>query len=79
VHALVLSKLVSQSFVIFIAKGSQEDLATLRDLMASNKLTPVVDRVYPMSEAGEAMAYLEDGHARGKVIVVPTASWAKLE
>ncbi len=71
VHALVLSKLVSQSFVIFIAKGSQDDLATLRDLMASGKLTPVVGRTYTLADIREAMVHLEDGHALGKIVVTP--------
>ncbi len=68
-EALVLSRLGSQKFVMFIAKRSQEDLTTIRDLMAAGKVTPVVDRRYSLSDAAEALRYLELGHARGKVVV----------
>ena len=61
----------SQRIRIFVAKGRHADIAALQDLMATGKLTPVVDRVYPLSETHEAIAYLEPGHARGKVIVTP--------
>jgi NADPH:quinone reductase-like Zn-dependent oxidoreductase len=51
------------------ARRSQADLAILRDLMETGKVTPVIDRVYPLSEAADAVRYLEEGHARGKVVV----------
>jgi NADPH:quinone reductase-like Zn-dependent oxidoreductase len=47
----------------------QEDLAVLRDLMATGKVTPVIDRTYKLSETAGAMRYLEQGHARGKVVI----------
>lgn len=53
----------------FVAKGSAEDLAFLGNLIVSGELTPVIDRVYDLSESADAMRYLEAGHARGKVIV----------
>jgi NADPH:quinone reductase-like Zn-dependent oxidoreductase len=65
----MLQALVSPRFVLFIAKGSKEDLTKLRDLMAAGKVTPVIDRTYPLSEAPEAIRYLEEGHARGKVVI----------
>jgi NADPH:quinone reductase-like Zn-dependent oxidoreductase len=67
IKALVLSRFVSQSLVLFIAKRSQEDLAILRDLMAAGKITPVIDRSYQLGEVPEAIRYLEEGHARGKL------------
>ncbi len=67
--APVLSRLVSQKFVLFIAKVKKEDLTILRDLMEAGKVKPVIDRCYRLSEAAEAIRYLEAGHARGKVII----------
>jgi NADPH:quinone reductase-like Zn-dependent oxidoreductase len=67
--AFVVSPFISQKFKMYIAKTLQADLAVLRDLMQEGKLTPVIDREYPMSETAEALRYLEDGHARGKVVI----------
>ena len=71
---LVLSPFVSQKFTSFIAKLNQKDLTAIGALMAEGKVTPVIDRRYSLSEAAEAVSYLEEGHARGKVIIdfVPT-------
>jgi NADPH:quinone reductase-like Zn-dependent oxidoreductase len=65
----VLSRLSSQKLTMVMAKGNQEDLALLRDLMAEGKVTPVIDRRYALSEVPEAISYLEEGHARGKVVI----------
>jgi NADPH:quinone reductase-like Zn-dependent oxidoreductase len=67
---LVLSRFVSQKFVTVMAKLSQEDLSILRDLMETGKVTPVIDRCYSLSEVPEAIRYLEQGHAQGKVIIL---------
>ena len=67
--APVLSRLVSQKFVIFIAKLNKEDLTIMRELMATGKVTPVIDRRYSLSEVPEAIRYLETRHARGKVVI----------
>ncbi|HEX7183678.1 MAG TPA: NAD(P)-dependent alcohol dehydrogenase [Thermoanaerobaculia bacterium] len=67
--AFLWSRFVRQKFVLFIARGNQEDLTILRDLMAAGKVTPVIDRSYRLSEAPEAIQYLEEGHARGKVVI----------
>jgi NADPH:quinone reductase-like Zn-dependent oxidoreductase len=67
--ALVLSRLVSQNFVMFIARRSKEDLTIMRDLMKTGKVTPVIDKRYRLSEVPEAIRYLEEGHARGKVVI----------
>jgi len=66
---LVLSRFVSQSFIMFVAKLSKEDLTVLRELMEAKKVTPVIDRRYKLSEAADAIRYLEEGHARGKIVV----------
>lgn len=66
---LVVSRFVSQKFVAFIAKVTKDDLAILRDLMLAGKVTPVIDRHYRLSEVAEAIRYLEEGHAQGKVAI----------
>lgn len=68
-QALVLSRFVSQNMVFFIARLSKEDLTVMRDLMAAEQVTPVIDRRYKLSEVPEAIRYLEEGHARGKVVI----------
>src|SRR5256712_1865145 len=67
--APVLSRLVSQKFVTFIAKLNKQDLTIMRELMATGKVTPVIDRRYSLSEVPEAIRYLETRHARGKVVI----------
>jgi NADPH:quinone reductase-like Zn-dependent oxidoreductase len=67
--AFLVSPFISQKFKFYIAKTLQADLIVLRDLMQEGKVTPVIDRQYPMSETAEALRYLEDGHARGKVVI----------
>jgi NADPH:quinone reductase-like Zn-dependent oxidoreductase len=61
---------VKQKFVTFAAKLSKEDLAFLWDLMKVGKVTPVTDRPYELGDTADAVRYLEEGHARGKVVVV---------
>jgi NADPH:quinone reductase-like Zn-dependent oxidoreductase len=48
-----------------------DDVATLKGLIAAGKLKPVIDRRYPLSEVADALRWVDDGHARGKVIVTP--------
>jgi NADPH:quinone reductase-like Zn-dependent oxidoreductase len=67
---LVFSRLTSQKLVTFLAKPSKDDLIILRELIATGKVTPVIDdKRYRLSEVPEAIRYLEDGHARGKVVI----------
>jgi NADPH:quinone reductase-like Zn-dependent oxidoreductase len=63
------SKFTSQKFVFYIAKLTKDDLNVLRDLMQSGKITPVIDRTYKLNETADALRYLEQGHARGKVVI----------
>jgi NADPH:quinone reductase-like Zn-dependent oxidoreductase len=65
----VLSRLASQNFVTFIASLRGKDLTIMGELMAASKLRPVIDRRYRLSEVTEAIRYLEQGHARGKIIL----------
>jgi NADPH:quinone reductase-like Zn-dependent oxidoreductase len=67
--ALVLSRFVSQTMVMVMARGSKEDLIIMHDLMKAGEVTPVIDKRYRLSEVSEAIRYLEQGHARGKVVV----------
>jgi len=67
--ALVLSRLLSQKLVMVPAKSSKEDLAVMHELMKAGKVTPVIDRSYTLSEVPEAIRYLEEGHARGKIVI----------
>jgi len=67
--ARVLSRFVSQSLVMFLTRRSKEDLAVMHELMRAGKVTPVIDRSYTLSEVPEAIRYLEEGHARGKVVI----------
>lgn len=69
VKQLALSPFVSQKFVTFMAKPGKADLTTVRDLIKTGKVRPVIDRRYSLSESPEAIRYLEMGHARGKVVV----------
>ena len=69
IRALVLSRIVGQKLVTFIAKENHEDMIVLGELIESGKLTPVIDRTYPLAEVPEAIRYLEEGHARGKVVI----------
>ena len=52
-----------------MAQVNAQDLTLLSDLMASEKLIPVIDRRYPLSDVSTAMRYLEQGHARGKILI----------
>ena len=55
---------------LFLAKPTQKkDLAILKDLLEAGKVVPVIDRSYPLQETAEAFRYLEEGHARGKVVI----------
>jgi len=71
IATLVLSWFVSQTLVkLFMAKSSKEDLTIMCELMKVRKVTPVIDKRYRLSETPEAIQYLEEGHARGKVVII---------
>lgn len=69
IKALLLSPFISQKMSMMMAELKNKDLITLGDLMQSGKVTPVIDRTYKLGQATEAMQYLEQGHARGKVVI----------
>ena len=68
-RALLLSRFVDQKLTTFICRENHEDLLVLTELIEAGRITPVIDRSYPLSEAPKAIRYLEQGHARGKVVI----------
>jgi NADPH:quinone reductase-like Zn-dependent oxidoreductase len=69
-RALLLSRFVSQKLTTFISKENHEDMIVLKQLIEAGKITPVIDRTYPLSEVPNAIRYLEQGYARGKVVII---------
>jgi NADPH:quinone reductase-like Zn-dependent oxidoreductase len=69
--ALVRRFFLRQKFIFFIAKIRKDDLAKLADLMATGNRAPVIDKSYPLSDSATAIDYVETGHARAKVVIVP--------
>ncbi|HXB47534.1 MAG TPA: NAD(P)-dependent alcohol dehydrogenase, partial [Streptosporangiaceae bacterium] len=65
----MLSLAVSQRMVFFLAQQNKADLTVLRELVDAAKIAPVIDRTYPFAQTADAIRYLEEGHARGKVVV----------
>jgi NADPH:quinone reductase-like Zn-dependent oxidoreductase len=65
----LLSRMGSKKSRFFIANINQKDLVFLRELLEAGKVKSIVDRRYPLSDAAEALRYLEEGHAQGKVVV----------
>jgi NADPH:quinone reductase-like Zn-dependent oxidoreductase len=68
-NAFARSLFRRQKFKFFIAKMKRDDLMTLCGLIEAGKLTPMIDRRYPLTEAAAAIAYLEEGHAPAKVVI----------
>jgi len=66
---VALSRFSKQRMVFFIAGSNNDDLIVLKDLIEAGKVTPVIDRLYPLSEIREALNYLGEGHARGKIVI----------
>ncbi len=68
-NAYVRSRFVSQKFIAYIAQFNKQDMTFLADLMQAGKITPVIDRTYKLNQTADALRYLEQGHARGKVVI----------
>ena len=68
-RAPLVSMFIGQRLLGLTSVVKQEDLQTLSDLIESGKVTPVIDRSYPLIEAPDAIRYLEQGHPRGKVVI----------
>ena len=69
IKASVLSLFVPQQGRSFISTINKEDLQFLKELIEAGKVTPVIDRTYPLSETPEAIGYVGEGHARAKVVI----------
>jgi NADPH:quinone reductase-like Zn-dependent oxidoreductase len=69
IKALLLAPFTRQRLVPFVAKRSAQDLRLMTELIEAGTVTPVLDRTYPLSDVPEAIRYLEQGHARGKVVI----------
>src|SRR5438270_494026 len=69
IKTMVLSPFTSQKMGMMMADANGKDLTILADMMQSGKLKPVIDKTYKLSEVPAAIAYVEEGHARGKVVI----------
>jgi NADPH:quinone reductase-like Zn-dependent oxidoreductase len=69
IKAALLSRFVSQKMGMMMADANQKDLTVLADMMQTGKLKPVIDRTYKLDQVPDAIRYLEQGHARGKVVI----------
>src|SRR5213079_2313331 len=69
IQTMVLSPFTSQKMGMMMADANGKDLSILADMMQSGKLKPIIDRTYKLNELSAAIAYLEEGHARGKVVI----------
>ena len=67
--AAASSPFLSQRLLPFLARVGRGDLEVMRELLEAGKITPVIDRSYPLSEVPEAIRHLEEGHARGKIVI----------
>ena len=68
-RAHLLSPFVRQKLGTWVATVRKDDLEALHELLEAGKVTPVVDRTYPLSEVAEAIRNMERHHARGKVVI----------
>jgi NADPH:quinone reductase-like Zn-dependent oxidoreductase len=69
VKALVLAPLIRRKLTMMMAKPNCDDLAFIADLMKAGTVTPAIDRSYSLGRVPEAIGYVEQGHARGKVVI----------
>jgi NADPH:quinone reductase-like Zn-dependent oxidoreductase len=65
----LLSLMGSKKMCSFTAKINKKDLVLLKDFLEAGKIVPIIDRRYPLSDVAEALRYLEEGHAQGKVAI----------
>jgi NADPH:quinone reductase-like Zn-dependent oxidoreductase len=68
-RAVLLSPFVGQKLGTFVSRENHEDMIVLKELIEAGKVTPVIDRIYPLSEVPEAIRYMRTGHARGKLVI----------
>ena len=68
-RAVMLSPFTSQHLSTLLCSENKADLIALTEMIESGQVTPVIDKVYPLSETIAAIRYMRDGHARGKVVI----------
>jgi NADPH:quinone reductase-like Zn-dependent oxidoreductase len=68
-RSMMTSRFVRQRLLVLAEVPPGKDLATLRELVESGKVAPVIDRTYPLSQVPEAIRYLMVEHARAKVVI----------
>jgi len=66
---VIRSWFVKQKLLPFMAHLGRDDLTVMQEFLETGKVTPVIDRSYPLNEVPEAIRYLEVGHARGKIVI----------
>jgi NADPH:quinone reductase-like Zn-dependent oxidoreductase len=69
IGASLISLIARQNLKMFVSKENHEDLLTLTELIEAGQVTPAVERTYPLSEAAKAIRHMEEGHARGKLVI----------
>lgn len=69
IRALMLSPFVGQKLGTFISSANHDDLVVLKELIEAGKVAPAIDRTYPLIESPQAIRYVGEGHARGKVVI----------
>jgi NADPH:quinone reductase-like Zn-dependent oxidoreductase len=73
IQVLLLGPLISRTgrrkMRVMVANINQKDLAIIKELLETGKVKPIIDRRYPLNEVPEAMRYLGEGHARGKIVI----------
>jgi NADPH:quinone reductase-like Zn-dependent oxidoreductase len=69
IRAIVLSRFVGQRLATFVCSENAGDLAVLAELIEAGKVMPVIDRAYPLSDVPAAIRYMQEGLARGKVVI----------
>ncbi len=65
----LISKTGSKKFCSFMAKVDNNDLRFLKEFLEAGKVKPVIDRCYPLSDVPEALRYIGQGHAKGKIVI----------
>jgi NADPH:quinone reductase-like Zn-dependent oxidoreductase len=69
VRALLMSPFVGQKLGTFVSRENHEDMIVLKELIEAGKVTPIIDRTYPLSDVPEAIWFMREGHACGKVVI----------
>ena len=70
IAAALSSRFSKRKVLTLMARNRREDLVTLGELLETGKVNPVIDRTYTLEEAPQAVRYMEEGHPRGKVIII---------